>query len=338
MNTQKDVAKKAGVSRATVSAVLNENKFVSKELKEKVLEAINELNYEVNSIARSLKNKKTYTIGVIIEDIFSGFYFPIVHAIEDIAKKYGYSMILCNQNNNPDEELKYLKVLKSSRADGIIMVPTGKNVNYINQILEMGPRIVFLDRLADGIECDAVLVNNCEGAYLAVKHLIDNGFKKIAIINGFIDLTTGKERLKGYLKALTEAGIPKNDEYIKICKVNEKKVNKLLLELLESDDKPDAIFTSREYDTFNTIKIIKKLKLKIPEDIAITGFDDSYSKWSRITSPSITCVRQPLHELGETAAELLFKKINNIHTNLRDKPQVVILNTDLVVRDSSLKR
>ncbi|MGM0368418.1 MAG: LacI family DNA-binding transcriptional regulator [Actinomycetota bacterium] len=330
MVTQKDVAKQAGVSSATVSAVVNNNKFVSPKLRKKVLQAIEDLNYEVNSIARSLKSKKTYTIGVIVGNVLSYFYSVIAKSVEDTAKKYGYNIILCNGDDDPAEELKYLKVLKSNRVDGIILTPTGKVVDYINHILKTGTNLVLIDRIIDSVKCDSVIVDNFNGAYEAVKHLIDNGYKKIAIINGYIDRTTGKQRLEGYLRALKDSGLKVNNDLIKIGTFKKKSGLELSKELIERN-RPEAIFTANLDITMGAIKTIKQLGLKIPEDIAILGFDDS--EWSGIADPPVTCVRQPTYNLGKTATELLIERIDKKGkvTNLQN----VVLKTELIIRGSS---
>ncbi|MCL5770780.1 MAG: LacI family transcriptional regulator, partial [Actinobacteria bacterium] len=204
----KIIAEKAGVSTATVSRILNDFPGVREKTRKKVMKIISELNYEVDGVARSLRQKKTFKIGVIVENILSQFYSILAKSIEDIANKYGYSVILCNADDDPEKELKYLKVLKSSRVDGIIIAPTGKNADYINSLLQSNIKIVLVDRLIEGVDCDAILVDNEKGSYTAVKYLIDNEYRKIALINGFTDRTTGKERLNGYIRALKENNIP----------------------------------------------------------------------------------------------------------------------------------
>ena len=212
----KVIAEKAGVSTATVSRVLSGFPGVREKTKKKVMKITSELNYEVDGIARSLRQKKTFKIGVIVGNVLSQFYTVLAKSIEDIANKYGYSVILCNGDDDSEKELNYLKVLRSSRVDGIIIAPTGKNADYVNSLMQSNIKIVLVDRLIEGVDCDAVLVDNEKGAHTAVKYLIDKGYKKIAIIDGYIDRTTGKERLKGYLRALNENNIPRNDDFIKI--------------------------------------------------------------------------------------------------------------------------
>jgi LacI family transcriptional regulator len=330
---QRDVAKKAGVSSATVSAVINNNKFVSKRLKEKVLKAIEELNYEVDLIARSLKINRTYTIGVIVGNILSNFYSIIAKSIEDTVKKYNYSMILCNGDDDPSEELKYLKILKSNKVDGIILTPTNKNVQYINKIIESGTKVVLIDRLIEGVNCDAVIVDNRNGSYKAIKYLIGVGYKKIAAIISPIEFTTGKGRLEGYLDAIDEASLPLNSKFIKIgCSKKDDGIN-MTKELLRGSERPEVIFTGSLDLTLGAIIALKELKLNIPDDIGLLGWDDV--DWSAIIDPPLTVVGQPIYDLGVKAAEILMKKIKGDKEVVNSKSLIKTLSTHLIVRNST---
>ena len=234
----RDVAKKAGVSTATISRVLGNYPGVREKTRKKVLKAVTGLNYEINAVARSLRKKKTNSIGIIVGNVLSQFYSVIAKSVEDTANKFGYNTILCNGDENPEKELNYLKVLKSNRVDGIILTPTGKNSEYIWHLINSGTKIVLLDRLIEGVDCDAVLVDNANGAYKAVKHLIDQGYRKIGIVDGYLDRTTGAERLRGYLQAIEEAGIAKDDSLIKIGNFKKESGKRLTRKLLKHSNRP----------------------------------------------------------------------------------------------------
>lgn len=329
----KVVADKAGVSTATVSRVLRNHPGVREKTKKKVLRAISELNYEVNAVARSLRQRKTYTIGVVVGNVLSQFYSIIAKSVEDIAHKYGYNTILCNGDDDPEKELRYLKVLKASRVDGIILTPTGKNADYVNWLINSDTKVVLLDRLIDGVECDAVLVDNENGAYKAVKHLIYQGYRRIGIINGYVDRTTGRGRFNGYLKALKEANIPIDDSLIKFGNFKKRSGIELSRELLDRPDRPEAIFVANVDMTLGAIMTIKEMGLKIPDDIGIAGFDDS--EWALILDPPLTVVSQPVYSLGSTAAEMLIKKIEDKEIRQDNRPIIMTLNTNLIVRNST---
>lgn len=335
----KTVAKKAGVSTATVSRVLSNKNIVKKSTKNKVKKAIKELGYEINIVARNLRREKTNTIGIIVGDILTNFNSIIAKSVEDITRKHGYNLILCNGGEDPDKELEYLKVLKENRVAGIIINPTNKNVQYINRLIGSGVKIVLVDRSVDGINCTAVVVDNERGAYNIVKFLIDQGYRKIAIISGSLDTTTGKERLNGYLRALNEAGILKNEDMIKIGDFQNRSeysrlesAYKFTREILSSTNRPEALFTTNMDTTLGSLLAIKDMKLKIPEDIAIVGFDDA--EWAKILETPLTTIYQPAYDLGATAADILMKKIEEKATD-QDNSLIIRLNTKLIIREST---
>ena len=330
----KDVAEKAGFSTATVSRVLRNYPGVRERTRKKILNTISELNYEINAVARSLRQKKTYSIGIIVGNVLSQFYSVIAKSVEDTANKYGYNVILCNGDEDPEKELNYLRVLKSNRVDGIILTPTGKNSTYIKHLIDSGTRVVLLDRFIEGVKCDAVLVDNIVGADKAVKHLIEQGYRKIGIVNGYLDRTTGAERLEGYLNALREARIAKDSSLIKIGNFKKEAGKKLTQQLLEQPNKPEAIFVTNIDMSIGALIAIKEMNLKIPEDIGIVCFDDS--EWMSIFEPPITVIRQPVYQLGSLACELLIKKIENEQNDLPVRPRI-ILNTELIIRKSTKK-
>jgi len=331
----KHVAEKSGFSTATVSRVLRNYPGVREKTRKKVLEAVSELNYEVNAVARSLRQEKTYSIGIVVGNVLSQFYSVIAKSVEDTANKFGYNTILCNGDENPEKELNYLKVLKSNRVDGIILTPTGKNSEYINNLIRSGTKVVLLDRVIEGVDCDAVLVDNANGAYKAVKYLIDQGYKRIGIINGYLDRTTGAERLKGYLQALAEADIPKDNSLIKIGDFKKESGKKLTKELLKQVNKPEAIFVTNIDMSMGALSAIKEMGISIPDEIGIICFDDS--EWAPIITPPITVIRQPVYQLGSIASELLIKNIENNEKDLIHKSKIIILQTELIIRNSTKK-
>jgi len=329
----KNVANKAGVSTATVSRVLADFKGIRENTRNKVLDTIKDLNYEVDSVARSLRQNRTYTIGIIVSNVLSQFYSIIAKSVEDKARESGYKLILCNGDDDPSKELEYLKILKSNKVDGIILTPTGKNAEYINNIIESGINVVLLDRLVEGVKCDSVLVDNYNGSFSAVKHLLDKGYKNIAFIGGYIDRTTGRQRLDGYSMALREAGLRVNNDLVKIGDFKKESGVRLTKELLKGAHIPDAIFSSNIDMTLGCLIAIKNAGLSVPEDIGIVGFDDP--DWSIITDPPLTTISQPVYDLGLKATEILLKNINNKGDTPGRKPLTITLNTEFIIRNST---
>ena len=331
------VAKKAGLSRSTVSRVIRNYPGVKESTRQKVEKAIKELNYEVNSIARNLRQKKSNTIGIIFGKVFDLFFSAIAKTIENIANKAGYNVILCYSDDDAEKELASLRILNSSRVEGIILVASGKNSEYIKTLISSGTKVVLLDRLIEGVNCDAVLIDNFKGGYLATKHLLEQGYKRVAIINGSMDFMTGKERLNGYLKALDEFGIESDKNLIKNGCFTKKFGAEATIEILKySDKRPDAIFTTNLDLTLGALDILYEQKIQIPEQIGIVGFDDS--DWSHLLKPKLTVIDYPLYQFGATAAELLIRKIQNKNNDFSDKPVIVKLDTYLIVKESSIKK
>ncbi len=332
----KNVAEQSGFSTATVSRVLRNYPGVREKTRKKVLKTISELNYEVDAVARSLRQKKTNSIGIIVGNILSQFYSEIAKSVEDTANKYGYNAILCNGDENPEKELNYLKILKSNRVDGIILTPTGKNSEYVKHLIGLGTKVVLIDRLIDGLNCDAVLVDSENGAYRAVNHLTNQGYKKIGIINGYLDRTTGAARLNGYLRALQDAGIKREDDLIKIGDFKKESGRKLTQELLEQQNKPEAIFATNIDMAIGSIIATKKLGIILPTDLAFISFDDS--DWAEILDTPITVIRQPVYQLGSIATELLIRKIEQKKEHQDHKPKIITLPTELIIRNSTIKK
>jgi DNA-binding LacI/PurR family transcriptional regulator len=280
-----------------------------------------------------LRQNRTHTIGIIVSNVLSQFYSIIAKSVEDKARQSGYKLILCNGDDDPQKEFEYLRILKSNKVDGIILTPTGKNADYINNIIESGTQVVLLDRLVNGVKCDSVVVDNYHGSYMAVKYLLDRGYLKIAFIGGYIDRTTGRRRLDGYNKAIRDAGLKVNSNHVKIGDFKKESGIRLTEEIIQGSGKPDAIFSSNIDMTLGCLIAIKRAGLSIPEDIGIISFDDP--DWSIITDPPLTAICQPVYELGLTATDMLIKNINNKKAYSGKKHSTISLSTELIIRNST---
>lgn len=328
--TMKDVARLAGVSISTVSHVINKTRYVEPETREKVYEAIKTLGYRPNILASSLRKRVTNTIGLIISNITNLFYPEVVRGVEDLLAKYNYNLILCNSDENVEKEKNYIEVLFSRRVDGLIITPSKSSETRENLDLfrEKNIPIVLVDRKIEGLEEDVVLADNIEGTYEAISYLISLGHKRIGIITGPLDTTTGCERLEGYLKALEDKGIKKDDNLIYEGDFKEEGGYKGVEALLNISNPPTAIFTSNNLMALGALKKITELGLKIPQDLSLISFDDM--DWFPYFSPPLTAVYQPAYELGETAVKLLFERLKRG----RKKRKEVRLPTKLIIRES----
>ncbi|MCL5771785.1 MAG: LacI family transcriptional regulator [Actinobacteria bacterium] len=336
MVTSVDVAKLAKVSRATVSAVINRNRYVSKELEKRVLNAIKKLNYKPNAIARSLKTKYTKTIGLVIPNIGSPFFSFLVEGIESFSNKNGYNIILCNSDENSEKERDILDVLLGKSVDGLIMIPTGsKNKDYIfKNVIKSKKPIVFLDREINGIEADVVVSENIVGAYETTNFLFKNGYKNIAIITHSEDITPGKKRLEGYIKSLKENKIEIKEEYIKSGGFSSKEGYLNCEDIFrESKIKPDSIIVASSHlELIGVLNYLDDHNIKIPKDIGLIGFDDL--PWVRYLNPPLTVNTVPMFEMGNKAAELVIDKIES-KKHYNNKPNKISFKRKLIIRNST---
>jgi LacI family transcriptional regulator len=327
-----EVARRAGVSTATVSRVLNDYPFVRDKTKDKVLKVIRETNYRVNAVARNLRRKKTHSVGVIVSNVLSPFYSVIAKSVEDAAIRNGYRTILCNGGDNPEKELNYLKVLHENRVDGIILSPTGKNRDYLSYLLGSGIPVVFVDRIVEGIECDTVLVNNREASRGAVEFLFERNYRRIGFISGPEDRLTGVERFEGYREAFASRGMGEDASFVRYGDFSYESGRECALRLMESAG-IDSLYAANIDMGTGAFHVLKEKGVHVPEDIGFVMFDDP--DWSTLVTPQVTAVRQPVYSLGSTAADLLLKRIMEGGKYLDKEPLKIVLEAKLVVRESA---
>ncbi len=331
MASMNDVAKKAGVSIATISRVLNNNGNVNEATRTKILKAIKDLKYQPSRVAKRLRSKgvSCNLFGVLIPDIENPFYVDVLRGIEEAAYQNNSAIIVCNFGQDEKKEKLYLDILQSEAIDGLIAAPAREDDPQLKRMMKDGLPIVCVDRGLKGIEVDVVLVDNVAGAYSAVDYLAKSGYKRIAYIAGLPTVPSSLLREKGYREALASNGIVFNEELVKFGNSKHESGVTLCNELLELPNPPDAVFTGNNLITLGALETIHKRKLRIPEDIAIVGFDDMY--WSSSLNPPLTAVRQPAFEIGKRAMELLIQRIKE---PARSGIQMT-LNTELMKRSSS---
>jgi LacI family transcriptional regulator len=324
-----DVAREAGVSISTVSHVINGTRFVSETTKERVLAAIERLRYEPSSVAQSLKRDKSHAIGLLITDISNPFFTSLVRGVEDVASRAGYSVILCNTDEDPRRELSYLRMLRRKRVDGILLAPTGITQPYLDSLVEAGFPIVCIDRPSPGRRCDAVLVENAAGACAAVEHLVGLGHRRIGIISGLAPVGTSSERLEGYRQALRAHRLREDPLLVREGNSRLDGGYRRMLELLDLPVRPTAVFTTNNLMTLGALGALQARGVRVPEDVAVVGFDDF--EWAMVLRPRLTTVAQPTYGIGEAAARLLLERIEK---RTDDPPRRVVLPTRLLVRES----
>ena len=331
--TIKDLAEILNISVSTVSRALKDNPEISLQTRKAVQALAKELGYRPNPIAVALKTQKSKTIGVIVPQIVSTYFATVVRNIEKVADKYGYNVLVSSSNEMYEKEKKNIDISLSNRCDGIILSISNSTTTYehIQNIINTGVPLVLFDRTTKEVEVSKVVADDTEGAYKAVQHLIHGGAKKIALLTGAEQLSIGKNRMKGYLKAMTQNKLSIDTDLLLRCKeFSVESAKKAVIQLLDSGKTPDAFFGINDDMAIGALEAIKEKGLRVPQDITIFGF--SNSKRSRYMTPSISTVNQFPEKIGETAAEILFEQIlNSKHAKIREE----VINCELIIRESS---
>ena len=326
--TIKDVASHASVSVATVSAVMNENKYVSPELAQRVRESIAALGYKRNSFARGLKTQISYSIGLIVPDITNPFFTNIARGVEDVANDLNYSLILGNTDEDPEKEKKYLHLLESKQADGLIIAVTARSHEYLQQLPLQDLALVSIDRSLFDLGIDTVMVDNKEGTRTAIEHFLALGHRRIGLVAGLRGIAPTEERLQGYTEALEKHGIAVDPALIAMTYARIDGGERGAMQLLNLKDRPTALFLMDGTMTIGALQAIARHDLRCPEDIAIACFDDF--TWAPVMRPHLTVVDQPTYEIGQQAAYLLFERLQN----RKKAPRELRLQTHLIIRES----
>lgn len=330
--TLKSIAQKLGVSVTTVSRVLNGKSShyrISADTEKIILKAARELSYSPNQLARGLRLKRTNTIGYIIPDISNPFFSSIAKSVEKSARKYGYSIIMCDSEENTDIEKESLQLMINRKVDGLIISPVGLEVSHLIFLKQKNIPIVLLDRYFPDLELPFVTSDNYQGAFEAVNLLIQSGHQKIACIQGLRNTSPNNDRVRGYKDAHLKNGIPVDESMIVGDSFGEDNGYIETKLLLKKQNIPTAIFSISNLISLGAIRAIAEEGLKIPDDISMISFDDQ--PYSRFLSTPMTTVAQQSTQIGQIATKLL---LDQIESKRNSDPQGIFLPTKLIVRDS----
>lgn len=340
--TLSDIAATVGVAPMTVSRVVNRNGYVSDRTREKVLQALKELNYRRNGSARNLKRQCTETIGLVLGDISNPYSTELANGVRETLSARGFSLFICISEHSAKEDIAAIGALVNHSVDGLI-VATRSNKGgdeYLREIVESNVPVVVIGRDFQHAEVDFVSTDNLLGGFEATRHLIDLGHRRIGFIGATLSGGSSLKRLQGYLKALEQYKIPVDERLITgpkeaISEVPGYSTEKIGYEgmkrLLSLPERPTAVFARNDFTAIGAMTAIKEANLRIPEDIAIVGFDDI--PLAVHTSPALTTVRQPMHLQGQLAAEMLLERIK---TDEIDARREHILNCELIIRNSTV--
>jgi LacI family transcriptional regulator len=328
MTTMHDVARRAGVSIATVSRVVNGTHFVSNSVRERVMRAIDELGYSPNALARSLRKGRTNTLGLVLPDSANPFFAEIGRSVELSAYSLGYNVILCNTHGDVEKERHYIQLLTEKQVDGVILDTAERHLEYLVAHVLQNLPLVMIDRDFRGNDFDIVLSDNVQGAKLATQHLVSSGHERIACITGPPDLLSSIDRLDGYRQIL-EASTRVDDSLIKCGDFRPDSGRQAFFELMKLPCPPTAVFACNDMMAIGALRAAAEMDMRVPEDISVVGFDDI--ELCRYTTPTLTSVSQSKEQIGEIAVRRLLEIINGD----AKLGQRVLVTTQLIIRGSS---
>ncbi len=333
--TMKEIAKKLGVSVSTVSRAMKDSPELHPDTKKRIVEMAKSMNYQYNLLAQSLRISRSKVLGVIVPELTSHFFSSNISGIQDTAYKRGYNIMICQSNESFEQEKANIRTLVSSQVDGLLISLSRETKTYqhLHDLYERGIPFIMFDRVTEEIPVSKITVDDAHGAYLVVNHLLEQGCRKIAYFSGPEDLYISKKRKEGYLEALAEYGISQKDSKVYVTDLTPEMNRQVTLDMLESEDLPDAIFAMIDPLAVDVMMILKEKGIKIPDQIALAGFTNNPT--SAVVEPSLTTVSQPGYEMGQLAANHLLDQLDEI---VPDDPQSFVLLTTLVARNSSKKK
>lgn len=331
MTTIYDIAKFAGVSPATVSRVLNGKESVSEETKQKVLQIVEDMNYIPNAAARSLVEKKSWAVALLLPDISNPFFATIARGIDDAVSDKGYSLIICNSDDSLYKERKHINILRKRRVDGIILIAS-RNKSSVGDLGIKNTPLVIVDRHQDTDHADFVLADNLNGARVATKHLISLGHKEIGTVTGPQNISTGAERFQGFKDAMSEADLQIDEQFIFEGDFREKSGYQMAKKMLKGSRLPTAIFAANDLMALGVMTALKEANIQIPNDMAIVGYDGIVE--TNYVVPQLTTIVQPNYEMGQVAGEHLIWRIGNPE----EPRQKIVLSPRISIKNSSVMK
>jgi len=332
-----DIAKALNISPATVSRGLNDHAAVNKNTKKKILAVAKEMGYRSNTFASNLRRQRTHTIGVILPHLNSNFLSAVIAGMEKVANEAGYNLLISQSLETDKKEIANAKTMFDSRVDGLLvsLAANTASINHFEPFIKKGVPIIFFDRVFEHKQCTSIVIDNVKAGYEATTHLIAQGGQKIVHITGNLSRNVYTDRLKGYKFALLENGLPYQEENVySINLTSEIDLNKALNKILNGKALPDSLFVANDSCAVSCIKFFKKAGIRIPQDIAIVGFNND--PLACVIEPNLTTIDYPGCEMGEVAAKNLINHLNGVHDI--NSTNTIILRSDLIIRESSRRK
>jgi LacI family transcriptional regulator, galactose operon repressor len=330
MATMRDVAKRAGVSVATVSGVLNGSRYVSAELKERVLRAIRELDYTINSVARSLQSRSTRMIGMLVPDISDLFHAGVVRVVEDVLKTAGYSLMLGSLHDRPEEQSRYLQLLRTNQVDGVLLYMVPGCEEEVRKLLDSRRPVVLMGRAPLTFVADLVAIDHSTASRMAVEHLISRGHQRIGIVPGPEHQPYARARIEGWNLALRKAGLSTADDYVCYGEYTIEGGERAASQLLDCAAPPTAILAGNFHVMIGVLRVLRQRRIRRPEEVEVMASHDS--PVLDAFDPPISSIDQPVRELGLKATELLLQRIRQPGR----PPEVALLRPGLKIRTAGV--
>ena len=330
MATIYDIAARAGTSPATVSRALSGTGSVREETRRRIVDIAREMNYSPNLLARSLVKKKTYTIALVISDITNPFFTTLARGVEDTAARHGFNTIFCNTDENPEKEKTYVELMLQRRVDGILVASCG-NGNTLKELKLRGLPVVLVDRKVSDTDWDWVVGDSEEGGYLLTRHLLETHKKReIEMVAGPLTISTSRERLEGYRRALREYEIESRPEWVTEGVYKEDYGYRTAMSFLQRNKRfPTALFAANNFIALGIIKATNELGLRIPQNVSLVTFDDF--EIASFIYPFLTVARQPAYTMGSVATDFLLQRISG--ERIQEK-RGVVLKPEIIIRRS----
>jgi len=326
-----DIARELKISASTVSRALNDNPRISLKTREKIKAVADSLGYRPNTLASNLRNKKSNTIGIVVPLINRHFFSSVISGVEDIAYKAGYNVVISQSNDLANKEIEIVHSMFTNRVDGLIIsiAMQTETFDHLKLFRKKHIPLVFFDRAVPEIETDKIVVDDYAGGFMVTKHLIDQGYQRIGHLAGPQNLMTYLDRKNGYLDALKQNGILFDESLVIENQLTSEEGSVAAQQLISLTNPPDAIFCGNDTTALSVMIYLRDKGFRIPQDIGIVGF--SNEPFSKVVSPSISTIAQPGFEMGQKAAELIIRKIENKERTY----QTIVLPTELIIRESS---
>jgi len=335
-----DLAKTLGLSPSTISRALSDHDDVSEATKARVRQLAEELHYQPNQLAAALRRGRSNTLGVLVPHITGHFFPQVVHGIATEAAKLGFNVMICQSNEDVRQEQKNIDLLMNSQVEGILvsLANTTQNFGHFEAVRQQNIPLVFFDRVVEdfrGSNVSAVMLDDYQGAYQVVAHLIEQGCTRIAHFTGPLHLNIHKNRHQGYRDALQAHGIRLDEDLICFTEMSQKGGSLAMRQLLKLPQRPDAVFSSNDLAAVGALQVVKAAKLRVPQDVAIVGFSNEV--FTSLTEPMLSSVDQRCETMGKTAVQLLQKMLKS-GPKTQGPPRPIVLKPKLLVRESSSRR